>query len=76
MGKLVVDPSRGDWTWRRSEIARFLELRLVSDSLRAEGELARYVGRYRVAWNGRIRGASDVEGRASTLPPRRPATVA
>ena len=54
IGKLVVDPRRGDWTWRRSEIARFLELRLAPDSPRAEAELARYVGRYRVAWNGQI----------------------
>ncbi len=55
---LVVDPRLRDWTWRRSEIARFLELPPPPDSPRAEPELARYVGRYRVAWNSEIRECS------------------
>lgn len=53
LATLIVDAREGDWTWRRARIARFLDLPPGSEAQPPAAELARYVGRYRVAWTGR-----------------------
>ena len=55
LATLVVDPRDGDWSRRRSAIARFLGLAPVPEESPAAPELGRYVGRYRVAWKGKVR---------------------
>ena len=52
---LVVDPRQGDWPWRRAAIARFLGLTVAAEPSPSAAELARWVGRYRVAWKGQTR---------------------
>jgi hypothetical protein len=52
---LVVDPRDGDWSWRRTAIARFLGFEQVIERLPSPAELERWVGRYRVAWKGEAR---------------------
>src|SRR3989449_1754812 len=52
---LVVDPRDGDWPRRRAAIGRFLGLTPVPEESPSAVELGRYIGRYRVVWEGKVR---------------------